>query len=257
VEKRSINTYIFTGTALRYLCDAGVGWTVQGEGWVIANADLLQRDLQGGGLLTSLRVYEMAVRPVIEKFRAAPKDYKMTAADQVELRGASDTLRVTVLAEARGKTAYVVSDTRFASDKLLEDMGSLLGAGVFGSLSEIARGDLAAGGRCLAFGLGTAAAFHMLRATEDTLRVMYRAFVRRDRISSLLWGPIVVDLKSHRTKPSDALLANLDDIREHYRNPTQHPELTYDVEQAEDLLGRCIDAINRMVRETKARQART
>jgi hypothetical protein len=52
-------------------------------------------------------------------------------------------------------------------------------------------------------------------------------------------------------KGDETLLNNLDDVRMHFRNPTQHPEKTYDIEEAQDLWGRCVDATNRMSKYLK------
>jgi len=40
----------------------------------------------------------------------------------------------------------------------------------------------------------------------------------------------------------------LDLLREHFRNPTQHPERVYDLDGVQDLLGLCLNAIKQMAR---------
>jgi len=49
-----------------------------------------------------------------------------------------------------------------------------------------------------------------------------------------------------KKKLPDTLLESLDYIRKSYRNPTNHPEAVYSLDQAEDLLGLCIDVTNKM-----------
>ena len=56
-------------------------------------------------------------------------------------------------------------------------------------------------------------------------------------------------LRQRRDAPSDELLENLDLIRRSFRNPTAHPEKSYDIDEAQDLFGLCIDVVNRMARE--------
>ena len=51
-----------------------------------------------------------------------------------------------------------------------------------------------------------------------------------------------------RRKPDESLLQRLDYIRDTYRNPTSHPEARYTIEQAQDLLGLCIDVMNTMAK---------
>jgi hypothetical protein len=60
-----------------------------------------------------------------------------------------------------------------------------------------------------------------------------------------MWGNMVQHLKSKRDK-DESLLQRLDYIRNTYRNPTSHPEARYNLEQAKDLLGLCIEVINSM-----------
>ena len=52
-----------------------------------------------------------------------------------------------------------------------------------------------------------------------------------------------------KNKLSSDLLDLLDRIRDKYRNPTQHPELKYTIDEAQDLLGVCIEAINKTMKE--------
>jgi hypothetical protein len=68
-----------------------------------------------------------------------------------------------------------------------------------------------------------------------------------------MWGPILADFPKHPsvikiiTDP-EALLAQLDYIRRQFRNPTQHPEKVYDIEETQDLWGLCTDVITRMAK---------
>lgn len=118
---------------------------------------------------------------------------------------------------------------------------------VFNKLPEIAIKDFDEAGKCIAFERSTAAAFHLLRATESVLRNYYLSIVKRNRVSPLNWGPMLKSLRSRKKRPDDVLLDHLDGIRRNFRNPTQHPEKVYDINEAQDLLGICIDVVNRMV----------
>jgi hypothetical protein len=99
----------------------------------------------------------------------------------------------------------------------------------------------------LSFGEGTAAAFHILRATEDTLKQYYLFFKKTKRVKKPMWGPMTNELHSNRApRPPDDILSALDHVRTFYRNPAQHPEADYDIESAQDLFGVCIDLISKM-----------
>lgn len=107
--------------------------------------------------------------------------------------------------------------------------------------------DFSEAGKCIAFERPTAAAFHLLRGTESELRELYCYFVKKNRIKPMLWGPMVQALLSHRrAKMNEALLKNLDNIRSSFRNPTQHPEKIYDIQEVQDLWGLCVEVVNKM-----------
>lgn len=129
----------------------------------------------------------------------------------------------------------------------------LLKKGVFEKLTKIAKNDFRSSCRCLLFGEATAAAFHVLRATEEVLRLYYFSHKKSKRLKKPMWGPMTLELRNKKkNKPPDVTLASLDLVREKYRNPTQHPDAAYDVESAQDLLGVCIDLINKMAEELPA-----
>jgi hypothetical protein len=117
-------------------------------------------------------------------------------------------------------------------------------------MPKIARYDFQEAGRCIAFELPTAAAFHLMRGTEDVLRALYCVKVKQKakRVDPLKWGPMLIHLnKLTRPLPKE-LMHELDWLREHFRNPTQHPEKMYDLDEAQGLLERSIDVVNRMMK---------
>jgi hypothetical protein len=69
-----------------------------------------------------------------------------------------------------------------------------------------------------------------------------------------MWGPMIEHLKKRRNAPQKTLIDHLDHIRINFRNPTQHPDAIYDIDQAQDLLAVSIDVVNRMVQELLERK---
>jgi hypothetical protein len=100
--------------------------------------------------------------------------------------------------------------------------------GVFAELPSIARSDLTEGFLCLLFSRATAAAFHILRATEAVLREYYIKKVKRGREKNPMWGNMLIDLSKRRDRKED-LIKRLEYIKNSFRNPTSHPEATYDL----------------------------
>lgn len=155
-----------------------------------------------------------------------------------------------LFAEACTKRIYILPDRRFNTEFLLSQPEKLLKDGAYQKLDEIAKTDIASACRCILFGEATAAAFHILRATESVLKSYYCHHKRQNRLQRPMWGPMTDQLRAKtRNKPPETLLASLDLIRNAYRNPTQHPEAIYQIDSAQDLFGVCIDCIGKMADE--------
>lgn len=145
---------------------------------------------------------------------------------------------------------YVLTKKRYPLQVLLKSPNELLGAGVFSSLSETAKKDFGFACTQIALGQSTAAAFHLMRTLEEQVKMLYFAYKKTKRMEKLMWGPMIVQLREKRApKPSEKLLNHLDGIRVHFRNPTQHPDMFYSLDDAQDLLNQTITAINMIFAE--------
>lgn len=165
----------------------------------------------------------------------------------------SERLEPVVFAEACTKTIYVLPERRFNTDILLNKPDNLLANGIYERLDDIARIDISSSCKCILFGEATAAAFHILRATESVLKRYYFIHRQRKRLEKPMWGPMIEQLRAKtRNKPPSVLLDSLDVIRLNYRNPTQHPQAIYTIDSAQDLLGVCLDVIGKMALEMEA-----
>lgn len=147
--------------------------------------------------------------------------------------------------ELQLKVAYQLTDKKYSLIKLLDDQEKLLGKDVYSQLEDIARKDFDLACTQIALNQPTAAAFHLMRSLEHQIKVLYYAFKKTGRLAKPMWGPMISQLRSKRNpKPTTKLLDYLDSIRVHYRNPTQHPELFYTIDEAQDLLNQTISALN-------------
>lgn len=246
MQSKPILEYIFFGTALRYLQDVDAGFTVHGEEYVLYNIDSFLYSLQEFDLpVTQRAAYEL--QAFRDKLSKSASDSKCTVEEANELCKIMEDLRKTLFAEAKGNIAFVVTDKRIDVNKLLSDVPSLMVPHVFGTLPDVAKYDFVQAGKCIAFELPTAAAFHMLRGTEAVLRHFYCSVVQRNRVA-LLWGPMVESLRRCKKSLPLPLLDNLDNIRRSFRNPTQHPEKIYDIQEVQDVFSLCVDVVNRMAK---------
>jgi hypothetical protein len=107
------------------------------------------------------------------------------------------------------------------------------------ALSQMAATDLVNAGRCLAFGLYTAAGFHVCRAVEGVLEDYYRNFCGKtstlkswnDYIEALRKVAAANDVKPE-LKPQPETIAYLDAIRKYNRNEIAHPRVVLDEAEA-------------------------
>jgi len=116
-------------------------------------------------------------------------------------------------------------------------------------------------GRALAFGLGTAAGVHLLRAIELVLKRYFELFsnanvARTERTYSLYLKKLatLAEDESNDSRPDKRLLQMLAQIKEHYRNPLTSPDNSISIDQATSLFGLATAAITLMSEQIMARQ---
>jgi hypothetical protein len=210
----------------------------------------LKAELQNAELNVSLSAVSSInqLRDTIKSIDSL-KDEESIKADFAEkIKKEMDGIEKIVYSEAITKRIYQIPERRYNGNYLLNEPSKLLKTDTYSKLSDIAKFDFNASCRCLAFGEGTACAFHILRATEDSLKQMYYHYKKTKRLAIPMWGPMTIELRNKKhPKPNESILNALDVIRVSYRNPTQHPEVTYDIDGAQDLFGLCIDIINKMI----------
>jgi len=249
MESRPIFQYIHFGESLWYLREIKAGRKIKD---ILEQIGNVFRYLEEFNLPVTLRAaYKLEI--LRDKFLKLDTDSDCTEQQANELFAIMKVLESTFVAESQGNIAFIVTDKRIDVNKLLYDVPSLLAPNIFNSLSDIARYDFVEAGQCIAFERPTAAAFHLLRATEDILRQLYCLLVKRKRVE-LMWGPMVTHLRQRKKPHFGPLLDHLDHIRLSFRNPTQHPEKIYDIQEVQDLFGLCVDVVNRMVSLMMARK---
>lgn len=212
----------------------------------------LKKQLEIAGLEVSLSAFGhinefVNVKEQIIKLK---DDENLTSELCTKMKAQVHALEQVIFSESMIKKIYFVPERRYNGEYLLNQPENLLKDRIFGKLSDTAKFDFASACRCLSFGEATACAFHILRATEDTLKNYYFKYKKTGRLAKPMWGPMTTELRNKNgKKPSDTILSSLDVVRTSYRNPTQHPEAIYDIDSVQDLFGVCIDLINKMAQE--------
>jgi len=171
------------------------------------------------------------------------------------LRKADSTLD----AELNIKNAYLLNQKRISTEKLIDNISSIFSIDTFIHLPDIARFDFIESGKCLAFERNTASAFHALRGTEDVLKFYYTNLTGKKPTDSQTWGNFHTEIENGITAgkitphPPKELMQNLNSLRIFYRNKTQHPQLIYNSDEAQDLMFLCIKCVNEIVKDLKER----
>lgn len=113
--------------------------------------------------------------------------------------------------------------------------------------------DIQQAGKCLAYEVSTASAFHMWRAVETVMGSYYKFLTNgksfEDNGVQRNWGAYI---KALNDKGADTRITIfLDHIRAEYRNPQAHPTDTVDLEEAFALFGVATSAITQMAKAMK------
>lgn len=150
------------------------------------------------------------------------------------------------------KETFILTEKKYSIENLMNNPFSLLSDNSISSLTTTSKKDFTFACTLIALNQPTGSAFHLMRALEEQVKVLYFNYKKTNRLSKPMWGPIVQQLRAKRNpKPSEKLLNLLDGMRAHFRNPTQHPDTFYTIDEAEDLLNQTISAINIIAKELR------
>ena len=114
--------------------------------------------------------------------------------------------------------------------------------------------DWQAAGRCLAFSLYSASGFHVTRAVEGTLESYYQRFCNKLSGSTLHgWHDYIEALKkvTESPMPSEKTLAEIEQMKDDYRNPLAHPRVVLSETDARMLFDNGESLIISMVSELR------
>jgi hypothetical protein len=122
-------------------------------------------------------------------------------------------------------------------------------------LQKKAKADIVESGKCLAFRLSTASAFHACRAIETGIDQYYEALAGKPYKVSPSGGNNNWGAKTEaliKAGADEKVTEFLTHIRKQYRNPVTHPEVVVDEYEAVDLFIASLSAISMMLGATKA-----
>jgi hypothetical protein len=177
----------------------------------------------------------------------------LAAWDLSSIRQAAKDFEAVIKAELSDWDTYFVSQKgAFSTSELInqaelmipESTRKILGAGTVEDLRQA--------GRCVAFNLGTAACFHMVRATEAVIREYYFALLGSlPKVSSRNWGAYHRNMSKSPLADVKAMVL-LKHVTENYRNPVLHPEEVVEPDDALEFINTCIALMMAMSRASEA-----
>jgi hypothetical protein len=150
------------------------------------------------------------------------------------------------------------ADTYFIDPKgthktsvLLTDASREIPASILSEVSREVIEDFNQAGKCLLFDNSTAVGFHLMRAMESVIYAYLKKLTAKDMpIKSRNWGAYIRVLAN--SNADTRVTGMLQHIKDTYRNPILHPEVTLSSEEAQVLFGLTVSAIVLIVTAMKA-----
>jgi hypothetical protein len=183
------------------------------------------------------------------------KSEQLNATDAFYLNDGLRQFEVVLNAElAQMDTYYVSQKGCYSTNHLIEQAEIMFPETIRNFMTPESVVDIRQGGRCLAFELPTASAFHFLRATESILHKYYDVIsCGQTRPKTRNMGTYI-DALERISGVDEKVLAVLRQIKNLHRNPIMHPEAVLEMEEALTLLGIVQSAITTMISVVKKQQ---
>ena len=149
-------------------------------------------------------------------------------------------------------TYYVSTKGIYSTDDLISHADLQVPESLRPLVDEKAVEDIQQAGKCLAYEVSTASAFHMWRAVETVMCTYYKHLTGHSFEENGVqrnWGSYIKALNDRGADTRITIF--LDHIRSEYRNPQNHPSETVDLEEAFTLFGVATSAITQMAKAMK------
>ena len=175
--------------------------------------------------------------------RETPMSFFEVSRIQASLR----TFEAVLESEYAIKPVFALSEKGVYSVKRLAENGAGMFSAEINALVPEMESDLKDAGRCIAFELSTAAAFHLFRATEAVAKA-YIALVRNEPVTKkeMKFGLGGYKKILEKLGVDDRIASSIDQLVRLHRNPTVHPEMKISVEESLATLGMVQSVIRTM-----------
>lgn len=198
-------------------------------------------------LLTKLSaVFERYfIDPSSKQIKAQTGEDRVDAQELSLVRALVEKFEHALAAELNRAPSYLAAKRGiYSTYDLAENAQKSFPASLSGVIPELAQEEFAAAGRALAFGLGTAAAMHMLRAVDMMARAYHDHFAaeplpKNERNFSVYVKKLtaMAEEEGEGARPDRRAVQMLSQIKEHYRNPIIAPDCKISADEATQLFG--------------------
>ncbi len=202
------------------------------------------------------------IDPATKQLRAPDSEDRIEAHELSLIHNLIEKFEHALAAELNRAPTYV-ADKRgiYSIFELAENAQYILSDAVRATVPAAVLTEVNAGGRALAFGLGVAAAVHLLRAIEIMLKLYFETFAgslgtkgERNYASYLKRLAILADDEEKTDRPDRRVIQMLAQIKDHYRNPLVTPDQPLSLDEATQLLGLSSALISLMAEQIKSRK---
>ena len=205
------------------------------------------------------------IDPSTKQMKAAIGEDRIDAHEVSMIRTHIEKFEQALAAELNRAPTYLAGKRGiYSTYDLAENAEAIFSDTLRGTIPEAAQQEFNSAGRALVFGMGTAAAVHMLRAIEITLKLYFEAFAgapaaKGERNYAMYLKKLAAmaedesDNKDKNARPDSRVLQMLAQIKTHYRNPLITPEATTSIDEATQLFGMASALISLMAEHVQNR----
>lgn len=181
--------------------------------------------------------------------QSAPTNESLGEHDAWLIRSSIHELETVLRNEMPDVAAYVVAQKGiYRTEDLIANADKQVAISLIPAMPHQAISDLREAGKCLAFELGTACAFHLWRSVEAVIGLHYYQLTGKtfkDAGVQRNWGAYIRALTG--SGADTKITALLNHIKNEFRNPQTHPEATVSIEEAQRLFSVAISIIEQML----------
>ena len=253
MEETTPHDFIVIGMLIAFLAEMKAGLPASKASKWVSN---LTEALSDEALVVTMGVADNLTK-LGEELDERDDDEGITSEEIEKIRKELGHINISLASESRTLMLFKATERQLNIEQLFKKPEQFVSAEIWEEMPEIAKYDLEQSAKAIVYGLPTASALQILRATEGVLNTYYEYFIRQKRIKEdkRTWGNMTKVLREKKggRRPSSAVILHLDDIRNNYRNPTAHPHGKYDIDEAQTLFIMCCEAIRRMTTDKAAK----